>query len=58
MKVVRKLFLGLGIVIPAVLVLYPWKQIVIAPAIRVRVLDEAGNPAPRALVQEKWEYRS
>ena len=58
MKVRRKLFLGLSIVVLAVLILYPWKQIVVAPAIKVRILDEAGNPAPGALVQEKWEYSS
>ena len=29
----------------------------VAPAIRVRILDEAGNPAPGTTVKQKWEYR-
>ncbi len=57
MKVRRKLFLGLSIVILAVLFLYPWKQVVVVPAIRVRILDELGNLAPGAIVKQKWEYR-
>jgi hypothetical protein len=58
MKRKRILVLGLSILILAVLVIYPWKRVVVVPAIRVRILDEAGNPAPGAVVQEKWEYRS
>lgn len=58
MRVRRKLFLVSSVVILALLVLYPWKQIVVVPTIRVRILDVAGNPAPGALVQEKWEYSS
>ena len=54
----RKLYFGLSIVILAVLFLYPWKQVVVVPAIRVRILDESGNPAPGAIVKQKWEYRS
>ena len=58
MNVRRELVLGLSALGLAVLVLYPWKRVVVVPAIRVRVSDEAGNPAPGATVQEKWEYRS
>ena len=58
MKVRRKLLLGLTIAILAVFFLYPWKRVVVVPSIRVRILDEAGNPAPGAIVKEKWEYRS
>jgi hypothetical protein len=58
MKARRILFLGLGIGILAVLIGYPWKRVVVVPAIRVRILDEVGNPAPGAIVQEKWEYRT
>lgn len=54
----RKLFFGLSILILASLFLYPWKQVVVAPAMRVRILDESGNPAPRAVVKQKWEYRA
>ena len=48
----------MSIAILAVLVVYPWKRVVVVPAIKVRILDEGGNPASGATVQEKWEYRS
>ena len=56
----RKLIViaGVSLIIFAVLVIYPWRRVVVVPAIRVRILDQAGNPAPGAVVQEKWEYRS
>jgi hypothetical protein len=49
--------LGLIIVSLAILFLYPWKAVVVVPAIRVRVLDEKGNPAPGVILKQKWEYR-
>ena len=58
MNIRRKLVLGLTVAILAVLILYPWARIVVGPAIRVRILDEGGNPALGYIVQEKWEYRS
>lgn len=58
MKLTRKrMILALGIVALAVLFLFPWKRVVVAPPMRVRILDEFGNPAPRATVKQKWEYR-
>jgi hypothetical protein len=56
MRTKRILFFGLSIFFLAVIVTYPWKSIVVVPAIKVRVLDEAGTPAPGSTVQEKWEY--
>ena len=58
MKARRILFIGFSILILVGFVLYPWKHVVVVPAIRVRILDEAGNAAPGTIVQEKWEYRS
>lgn len=57
MKVQLKLLIGFGIAVLAGLALYPSKQTIV-PAVRIRILDEAGNPAPGTLVQEKWEYSS
>jgi hypothetical protein len=54
----RKLLFGLSIVILVVLFIYPWKQVLVVPAMRVRILDESGNPAPGAVVKQKWEYRA
>lgn len=42
----------------SVFFLTPWRTISIAPAVRVRVLDEAGNPASWVIVTQEWEYRS
>jgi hypothetical protein len=53
----KKAILGLSIVVVALLVIYPWKRVVVAPAIRIRVLDEAGNPVHLATVKQEWEYR-
>lgn len=55
----RKLILFLVIVLVALgfLLLYPWKRMVVAHAIRVRILDEAGNPARWATVKQEYEYR-
>lgn len=53
----KKTILILSIALVALLLIYPWKQVVVAPAIRIRVLDEAGNPARLATVKQVWEYR-
>ena len=58
MKAKRAIFLGIAFAILVVFIVYPWKRVVVVPALRVRILDEAGNPAPNAVVQEKWEYLS
>ena len=54
----RKLVLALIVVLVALglLFIYPWKRVV-APAIRVRILDQDGNPARWATVKQEWEYR-
>lgn len=51
------MILGLSILAVALLLIYPWKRVVVAPALRIRVLDEAGNPAQLATVKQEWEYR-
>ena len=56
MKLKRNLILGLSILIFALVILYPWKRVVVVPAIKVQILDERGQPAPGTIVQEKWEY--
>jgi hypothetical protein len=38
--------------------LIPWRKVAVAPAVRVRVLDEAGNPAGNVIVAQEWEYRA
>jgi len=53
----NKTILVLSIVCVALLVVYPWKRVVVAPAIQIRILDEAGNPARWATVKQEWEYR-
>ena len=55
----RKLLLALVIAFVALgfLLLYPWKRVVVAPAMRVRVVDEAGNPARWSTVKQEYEYR-
>jgi hypothetical protein len=53
----RRRLLGLIIVLSAVVFLYPWKLVVVTPAIRVRVLDETGKPASGVVLKQKWEYR-
>ena len=58
MKPKRIAIVGLSILIFGALFIYPWKRVVVVPAIRVRILNEEGNPAPGAVVQQKWEYRS
>lgn len=57
MKIAVKIFIGLSVATLVGLALYPSKQVVV-PAVRIRILDEAGNPSPGTLVQEKWEYSS
>lgn len=57
MKTPLKLCIGLGIAALVGLALYPAEQVVV-PAVTIRILDEAGSPAPGTLVQEKWEYSS
>jgi hypothetical protein len=51
----RKLQCALGAILLATLLFLPWKNS-IAPAIRLEVLDEAGNPAIGVRVEQDWEY--
>jgi hypothetical protein len=44
-----------GIILLAALLLAPWKTVV-APAARVRVFDESGNPARGVVVKQEWQY--
>lgn len=55
MRLKRKHILTLGLVLLAVLLLYPWENTV-APALRLRIFDEAGNPAGGVVVKQEWEY--
>ena len=54
----RIFFFILSILVLGVFFLYPWKIVNIAPPIRIRVLNENGNPVAGATVQEKWKYAS
>lgn len=54
-KHVLALSLGLSLIFLAALMLYPWTEAV-APALRLRVFDEAGNPAAGVVVKQEWEY--
>lgn len=53
----RKLIVSALAVVSLVILFIPWRNAVIAPAIRVRVLDEVGQPASGVLVVQEWEYR-
>jgi hypothetical protein len=55
MKAKRKLVLAFGAILLAALLFVPWKH-TIAPATRVQVFDEAGNPATHVGVEQEWEY--
>lgn len=54
-KYVLALVLTLGLMLVAVLLLYP-REHTVAPALRVRVFDEAGRPAGGVVVKQEWEY--
>ena len=43
------------LVLLAALLSYP-QEISVAPALRLRVVDEAGNPIRGLLVKQEWEY--
>jgi len=47
--------LPLCIIPAAVLLLYPHENIV-APAVRLRVIDETDNPISGIVVKQEWEY--
>lgn len=51
----RKLIIPLSLILIAVLLLYP-RETTVAPALRLRVFDEAGNPASGVAVKQEWEY--
>ena len=57
MRLKRKHILGLalGLMLVAVPSLYPQEHTV-APALRVRVFDEADRPAVGVVVKQEWEY--
>ena len=55
MRLKRKHVLTLSLIFVAALMLYPWAEAV-APALRLRVFDEAGNPAAGVVVKQEWEY--
>ena len=50
-----KYILPLCIIPAAVLLLYPHENIV-APALRLRVIDETDNPISGIVVKQEWEY--
>jgi hypothetical protein len=54
-KYILALGLALGLTLGAVPLLYP-RENTVAPALRVRVFDEAGNPAGGVVVKQEWEY--
>jgi hypothetical protein len=57
MRLKRKHILGLalGLILVTAPMLYPHEHTV-APALRVRVFDEAGHPAGGVVVKQEWEY--
>lgn len=55
MRLQRKHIFTLSLTFVAVLMLYPWAEAV-APALRLRVFDEAGNPAVGIVVKQEWVY--
>ncbi|MCM3872840.1 MAG: hypothetical protein ND895_19340 [Pyrinomonadaceae bacterium] len=55
MRIEPKHILILILILVAVLLLYP-RENTVAPAFRLRVFDEAGNPASRVVVKQEWEY--
>ena len=55
MKVKPKLLFAVSAILLAALFFIPWKH-TIAPATRVQVFDEGGNPATRVPVEQEWEY--
>lgn len=58
MKLRRTYILGAAVAVLVFATVYPWKRVVVMPAIRVRIVDDLGNPASNVVVQQKWEYRS
>jgi len=56
MRTNPKIYWGLGVILLLVFLFYPW-TFTAAPEMRVLILDENGNVAPGAVVQEKWEYK-
>ena len=50
-----KFILPLCLIPVTVLLLYPHENIV-APALRLRVIDEADNPISGVVVKQEWEY--
>lgn len=55
MRLQRKHIFILSLIFVAALMLYPWAEAV-APAVRLRVFDEAGNPAGGVVVKQEWVY--
>ena len=54
----RKVYWGLGVGLLLAFLFYPWMSFTVAPEMRVMILDESGNVAPGAVIQEKWEYKT
>jgi hypothetical protein len=57
MRVLKRVLISSAFTI-SVLSLFPWRAVEIAPAVQVRILDEAGNPAGGVIVTQEWEYRA
>jgi hypothetical protein len=55
MTAYRRHLFSFGALTLALLLFVPWKHAV-APATRVQVFDEAGNPATGVRVEQDWEY--
>jgi len=51
----RRHLFSFGALLLAALLFVPWEHAV-APATRVQVLDEVGNPATDVRVEQDWEY--
>lgn len=54
----RKVYWGLGVGFLLLFLFFPWMSFTVAPEMRVLILDEHGNAAPGAVIQEKWEYKT
>jgi hypothetical protein len=55
MKLERKTIRWLVLGILAIILIYPW-QSTVAPAVRIQVLDEAGEPARGVIVKQDWGH--
>ena len=58
MRLKRKYIVTLCLILVASLAAFLWypRETLVAPALRLRVFDEAGNPMSGLMVKQEWEY--